>query len=157
MTLDEAKAILSALDREAVEYVLIGSMGMAAQGLIRATRDLDFFVSATPENVERLKRALKAAFDSDPSIDEISAKDLAGGYPAVQYTPPHGRYWLDIVSRLGEAFRYEDLEWEVLTLDGIPVRVATPGMLYRMKKDTVRPRDRADAAWIRQTFGLEEE
>jgi len=157
MTFDEAKTILSALDREGVEYVLIGSMGMAAQGLIRATRDLDFFVSATPENVERLKRALKSAFDSDPSIDEISAKDLGGGYPAVQYTPPHGRYWLDIISRLGEAFRYEDLEWEEVTLEGIRVRVATPGMLYRMKKDTVRPRDRADAAWIRQTFGLEED
>lgn len=157
MTFDEAKTILSALDREGVEYVLIGSMGMAAQGLIRATRDLDFFVSATPENVERLKRALRSAFDSDPSIDEISAKDLGGGYPAVQYTPPHGRYWLDIISRLGEAFRYEDLEWEEVALEGIRVRVATPGMLYRMKKDTVRPRDRADAAWIRQTFGLEED
>lgn len=157
MTFDEAKTILSALDREEVEYVLIGSMGMAAQGLIRATRDLDFFVSAKPDNIERLKRALKSAFDSDPSIDEISAKDLGGGYPAVQYTPPHGRYWLDIISRLGEAFRYEDLEWEELTVEGIRVRVATPAMLYRMKKDTVRPRDRADAAWIRQTFGLKED
>jgi len=30
-------------------------------------------------------------------------------------------------------------------------------MLYRMKKGTVRPRDRADAAEIKQHFGLEEE
>jgi hypothetical protein len=42
-----------------VKYVLVGSMAMAAQGLVRSTRDLDFFVSPEPENVERLKRALR--------------------------------------------------------------------------------------------------
>ena len=33
---------------------------------------------------------------------------------------------------------------------------ATPGMLYRMKRDTVRPLDRADAEWIRRTFQIAE-
>jgi len=83
MTLDDARRILSALEREEVEYVLIGAMGMAAQGLIRATRALDFFVEPSPDNVERLKRALRAVFH-DPSVDEISAEDLAGGYPAIE-------------------------------------------------------------------------
>ena len=72
MTFEEAKTILAALEREGVRYVLIGSMGMAAQGLVRATRDIDFFVTPDPENVERLKKALKSVFD-DPRIDEISA------------------------------------------------------------------------------------
>ena len=58
--LREAKRILAAFEREGVEYVLIGSMAMAAQGLIRATRDVDFFVSPEPENVDRLRRALKS-------------------------------------------------------------------------------------------------
>lgn len=156
MTFDEAKTILAALDREGVAYVLVGSMAMAAQGLIRATRDLDFLVSPEPTNVERLRRALKAVFN-DPSVDEISAQDLAGGYPAISYVPPHGRYSLDILSRVGEAFRYEDLEWEDMVVEGIHVRVATPRMLYLMKKDTVRPQDGVDAAWIQRTFGLEDE
>jgi hypothetical protein len=38
-----AKAILGALVREHVEFVVIGSMAMAAQGLPRATHDLDLF------------------------------------------------------------------------------------------------------------------
>jgi hypothetical protein len=50
---DEAKRILAAFETERVRYVLIGSMAMAAHGLIRATRDIDFFVSPDPENVER--------------------------------------------------------------------------------------------------------
>jgi len=86
-----------------------------------------------------------------------SAEDLGGNYPAIQYVPPTGDYSLDILARLGDAFRYEDLEAEEVLVDGIRIRVATPRMLYRMKKGTVRPRDRADAAEIKQHFGLEEE
>src|SRR3989337_753756 len=110
MDFEEAKRILAALEREGVRYVLIGSMAMAAQGLIRATRDIDFFVSPDPDNVERLRRALKSVFDSDANVDEITASDLAGDYPAIEYTPPHGLYSLDILSRLGEAFVFENIE-----------------------------------------------
>lgn len=149
--------ILAALDREGVRYVLIGSMAMAAQGLIRATRDIDFFVSPDPDNVERLRRALKSVFDGDVNIDQITAADLGGDYPAIEYTPPHGFYSIDILARLGEAFRYEDLEWEELRVDGIPVRVATPRMLYRMKKDTLRPLDKLDAEALRDRFGIRED
>jgi hypothetical protein len=151
-----AKRILAAFETEGVQYVLVGSMGMAVQGLVRATRDMDVFVSPDPDNVRRLKVALRSVFN-DPQIDEISAEDLGGNYPAIQYVPPTGDYSLDILARLGNAFRYEDLEAEEVTVDGIRIRVATPRMLYRMKKDTVRPRDRADAAEIKQHFGLEEE
>jgi hypothetical protein len=156
MTFEEAKEILAALEREGVRYVLVGSMAMAAQGLVRATRDIDFFVSPDPENVERLKRALMFLF-SDPKVDEITAEDLGGNYPAIEYVPPHGRYSMDILARLGEAFRYEDLESEEMLVEGIRVQVATPRMLWRMKKDTVRPRDRVDAEAIRREFDLEEE
>jgi hypothetical protein len=114
MDLTEAKRILAAFETEGMEYVLVGSTAMAAQGLVRATRDLDFFVSPRADNVERLKLALKYLYDGAPNVDEISA-------------------------------------------DGIRVRVATPAMLYRMKKDTVRPQDRLDAETIRREFGLDEE
>jgi len=157
MDLDEAKRILAAFEDEGVEYVLIGSIAMAAQGLIRATHDLDIFVSPTPDNVERLKRSLKSLYEQDPHVDQITADDLAGDYPAVEYTPPHGLYSLDILSRLGEALRYDTLDWQTVDLDGVSVRVATAAMLYRMKKDTVRPQDRLDAEALRQRFDLPEE
>jgi len=95
MDLNAAKRILAAFERESVKYVLVGSMAMAAQGLVRATRDLAFFVSPEPENVERLKRALRLLYDDDPNLDQISAEELAGDYPAVEYVPPHGRYSID--------------------------------------------------------------
>jgi hypothetical protein len=153
---DEAKRILAAFEREGVRYVLVGSMGMAVQGLVRATRDMDVFVAPDPENVERLRRALHSVF-ADPQIDQITSEDLSGPYPAIQYVPPQGDYSLDILARLGEAFRFGDLEAESVVVDGVRVSVATPRMLYRMKKDTVRPQDRLDAEAIKDRFGLKEE
>jgi hypothetical protein len=156
MELDDAIKILAAFQREGVQYVLVGSMGMAVHGVIRATRDIDVFVNPDPENVARLRRALAEVFE-DPSISEITADDLGGDYPAVQYVPPVGDFWIDILARLGERFRYEDIEWQTVELDEVVVRVATPRMLYRMKRDTVRAQDKADAAEIKRRFDLEED
>jgi len=155
VTFDDAKAVFAALLRERVDFVVIGSMAMAAHGLVRATHDLDLFVDPERGNIERLKRALRSLFD-DPTIDEIDAEELAGEYPAVEYTPPHGRFSLDLLTRLGEAFGWEDLKAgsEPMTIGSLVVRIATPRTLYRMKRDTVRPQDRADAARIREAFRL---
>jgi hypothetical protein len=104
-----------------------------------------------------LRRALKSLFDDDPNVDQIRAEDLAGDYPAIEYAPPKGEYSIDLLARLGQAFRYETIEYEEIDLDGVRVRVATPTMLYRMKRDTVRPQDRLDAEVLRREFGLKVE
>ena len=148
--------ILAAFQREGVRYVLVGSMGMALLGVIRATRDIDFFVDPSRDNVDRLRRALHAVYE-DSSIDEITAEDLGGSYPAIQYVPPHGDFWIDLLARLGERFRFDEVEWQEVTIDDVAVRVATPRMLYRMKRDTVRPQDKVDAAELKRRFGIEED
>jgi len=128
---------------------------MNLHGLPRFTEDLDVFIEPTRENVEAVKRALRKVYD-DPNIDEISADDLAGEYPAVQYVPPEGDFHVDILTRLGDAFRFEDLEPDETTLEGVKVRLVSPRTLFRMKKDTVRPKDRLDADGLRAKYGFEE-
>lgn len=149
--------MLAALQKEDVHFVVIGSMAMAAQGLPRATHDVDFFIAPRVDNVEALKRALRGLYD-DPSVDEIDPAELIGDYPAVEYVPPHGRYSMDVLTRLGEAFSWEDVSEgsELIDFEGLRVRVASPRLLYKMKRDTVRPQDRADAARIRDAFELED-
>ncbi len=156
MEFDVVLRIFRAFEREAVRYKVVGAVAMNLLGLPRATDDLDIFVEPTVDNVERMKRALKTVFD-DPAIDEISAADLLGEYPAIQYNPPEGDFHIDILQRLGEAFCYDDVEAEVLAVEGIPVPVATARTVVRMKQDTVRLQDRADAARLREHFGFEEE
>lgn len=79
----------------------------------------------------------------------------AGDYPAIQYVAPDGTP-IDILSRLGTAFAYEDLAATTFSYGEIDVRVATPETLYRMKRDTVRLRDRADAQVLKDKFRLKE-
>lgn len=64
----------------------------------------------------------------DPSIEQITAEDLLGDYPTVQYvrTP------------------FEDLT----------VSVVSPRTLYLMTRDTGRLKDKADAALYRTMAGL---
>ena len=154
--LDRFLVLLRALNREGVEYVVVGAVALGLHGLARATEDVDLFVRPTPENVAGLKRALSTVW-SDPEIETIDASQLAGEYPIIRYGPPDGAFTLDILARLGERFAFDDIESVVVELEGEPVPVATPRMLYVMKRDTVRPLDHADAAALRRTFGLEEE
>lgn len=153
---DRTREVLKAFEREGVRYVIFGGVALNLQGLARATQDLDVFIAPEAENVERLKAALKTVFD-DPHIEEISADDLLGDYPAVQYVPPKGAFHLDILTRLGEAYRFEDLDSERVEFGGLEVTVVTPKTLYRMKKATVRPQDWGDADRLRQRFGFEDE
>ena len=154
---DEMLRVLKSLENEAVEYVLIGAAAMGVHGLVRATEDLDIFIRALPENIARLRCALRAAYGDDPSIDEISTEDLLGEYPAVRYYPPTGDLYLDIMTHLGSAASYETVEADTKTVAGVRIRVATPRALYRLKKDTIRPIDHQDAAMLRQAFNLEDD
>jgi hypothetical protein len=155
MDFDVLKRILAALEARGVRYVIFGAVALNLHGLARATEDLDLFVEPEESNVERLKLALKDVI-ADPEIDQIAAADLLGAYPAVQYVPPAGAFHIDILTRLGEAFRFADLETERVPYEDVMVTVVTPRMLYRMKRDTVRPKDKADAIAVRERFRLEE-
>jgi hypothetical protein len=152
---ERLKAVFRALHEQGVAYAVFGAVALGLHGLVRATADLDLFVPPDPSNVERLKHALRSVF-SDPHIEEISADDLCGAYPAVRYVPPDG-FGFDILTRLGEAFGYADLDVEERIYDGVPVRVVTPRTLWKMKKDTVRPADRIDADLLARRFGFEDE
>lgn len=157
MDRDEIIRVLRAFEAAGLEYVLIGAAAMGFHGLVRATQDLDIFIRATLENVERLRVALRAAYDDDPHISEISSADLLGEYPAVRYYPPTGDLYFDVLTRLGEVATFETIDAEIKDIQGTKVRVATPLALYRLKKGTIREQDHVDAAALRDLFNLKDE
>lgn len=154
MNYEASRKILAAFEAEGVRYLVFGGVAVNLHGLPRFTEDLDVFIEPTRENVEAVKRALARVYD-DPNIEMITAEDLLGDYPAVQYVPPEGTFHVDILTRLGEAFRFADLEPDTTTLEGVNVRLVSPRTLWRMKRDTVRPKDRLDADGLREKYGFE--
>lgn len=147
--------ILGAFEQRGVKYAIFGGVALNLHGLARFTEDVDIFIPADADNVTALKTALHDVF-SDPEIEHITASDLLGDYPAIQYVPPEGEFHLDIVTRLGDMYRFVDLETERVPFEALTVTVVTPRMLYRMKRDTVRLKDQADAQLLRERFDIKE-
>lgn len=152
--LDKVLALVKAMNDEGVEYVTCGAIALWTHGIVRATEDADFFIAPTEGNIERFKRALRSVWD-DPSIDEIDVAELIGDYPSVRYGPPDTELYFDFLTRLGDAYSFDSLRWEVKELEGVPIRVVTAEQLYEMKRDTVRPKDRMDAEALRKLREME--
>ncbi len=155
MELDVTRRVLEALERRGVRYAVIGAVALNILGYVRATEDLDIFLAPEKENVEALKAALTDVFH-DPDIEQISAGDLLGDYPAVQYVPPSGDFRVDVLTRLGTLFSFGDLEVQRVRLGDVEVSVVSPLTLYLMKKGTVRPKDRLDAEVLQSMFGVKD-
>lgn len=156
MDFDKAKQVLAALEREGVRYVVFGAVALNFHGLARFTEDLDLFIAPEKANIDRLRSALRSVFD-DPDIEQITATDLLGDYPAVQYIPPSGTFHIDLLTRLGDAFAFDDIEIMRVPFEDLTISVASPRTLYLMKRGTVRMKDRADAEMLRQRFHLEDD
>lgn len=146
--------LFRALADERVRYALFGGLAVAAQGLARATKDVDLFLDDDPENVRAAVRALKSVF-ADPDLDEITPEMLAN-YSLVRYGPRDYDFVVDMTQRIGETFRFRDLEVAEIDYLGSKVPVVTPRTLVRMKRDTGRPQDQLDVARLRERFDLED-
>lgn len=156
MDMDEIFRLLTSFHEVGLEYAIIGGVALNLHGIPRTTEDLDFFVRPTAENIERLRRALHAVYD-DPSIDEISTEDLLGDYPSVRYLPPGTELFMDILTRLGEVATYDGLEIVEIEFNGVPVRLISPRMLFELKRDTVRTKDKLDAVLLNEKFNLNDD
>lgn len=63
--------------------MLIGGFAVILHGFVRATKDIDLLVDASPENVQRLKRAMAVLPDnaialiSDDEVDKYKVVRIA--------------------------------------------------------------------------------
>lgn len=146
--------LFRALGEEGVRYALFGGLAVAANGLSRATKDVDLFLDDDPENVRAAVRALKSVF-ADPDLDEITPEELAS-YGLVRYGVRDYDFVVDLTQRIGEMFSFRDLETAEIEFLGARIRVVTPRTLIRMKRETGRPQDQLDVARLRERFGIED-
>ena len=113
---------------------------MAAHGLPRATGDMDLWVRPSPENAERVWRAL-AEFGAP--LDQLSQGDLTE--PDVEFQLGVVPSRIDILTSVtGVDFEDAWARREVIDLDGVQVGVIAREDLIRNKKAVGRLRDLAD-------------
>lgn len=139
--------LLKALEEYQVEYVLIGGVAVIIHGMERLTRDIDLFIQNTPGNIQNLQKALQSLYHDD-SINEITVSELEK-YPVIRYGTS-GDFYIDIITRLGEAIGFEEIKYEIIKYQGIGVKIASPESLYLMKKNTYREKDKLDILFLKE-------
>lgn len=87
--------LLRAFAAADVRFLIVGAYALALHGRPRATGDLDVWIEASPENAQRVMRAL-AAFGAP--LAEVSAADFAREGVTYQIGIPPGR--IDILTEL---------------------------------------------------------
>ena len=78
---------VAVLNKNKVEYVIVGSFALAFHGYPRATGDIDFWIRPTPVNIKALFTALGEFGFQKLDISEedlISGKIIQLGYPPVR-------------------------------------------------------------------------
>jgi hypothetical protein len=148
--IEDLARICGALNHSGARYVLIGGFAVIAHGGARTTKDIDLLIDPAPENVSRVKEALRVL--EDHAIDEVAVTDVAR-YTVVRVAD---EVVVDLMARAcaveyGDAIR----DAETLMIAGVAVPVASLATLIRTK-DTRRPSDAADRQYLHARLRAEQ-
>lgn len=141
---DDFRDLLVELHDAGAEFVVVGGHAVAFHGHPRATKDLDVLVRPSPENAERVYRAL-ASFGAPPEAFEVGVDDFASYDGILQIGLPPRR--IDIINRAsGISFDEAVAAGECFEVVGRSVLVIGREALLKNKRASGRPQDLADVA-----------
>lgn len=147
--IEDVARVCAALNREGARYVLIGGFAVVMHGAVRTTKDIDLLVDDSAENVDRLKRALSVL--EDKAALEIRDSDVKE-YTVVRVAD---EIVVDLMGRAcGLSYADAILDAESFDVDSVSIQVASKPTLIRTK-DTLRPSDAADRAFLRARIEAE--
>ena len=137
---EDYKEMLQCLLEENVKFLLVGAYAVAVYGYPRATKDIDLFVRANPENASHLVRAL-ARFGAPMS--NISEADFSTEGIVFQIGNSPRR--IDILTRIsGVDFESAFAKRKLVNVEGVNVPVISLDDLIANKQATGRMQDLAD-------------
>jgi hypothetical protein len=147
-SLEDLKVLIASLNRQQVDYLLIGGYALFVHGYHRATTDIDVLVPATLESGTKVKAALMV-------LPDQAAKDLEPEWFAEDANiRVADAFLVDVMlNACGET--YDTLKQYAVTVDleGIPVRTVSLEGLLRTKQ-TVRDKDVADRQILERALEL---
>jgi len=146
----DAQEFLELLDRYQVKYLIVGGEAVIYYGHVRLTGDLDIFYENSPDNAERLFRALKEFWDGDiPGVD--SPEELRQQGTILQFGRPPNR--IDLMTeiegiRFGEAWATR--KTVIMAAEGktVPIHYIDLDHLIRNKENVKRPKDLEDLEYL---------
>lgn len=146
-------AILAALDRRDVAYVLVGGNAALLHGSARPTRDVDIVARGDLDNLHRLAQALGSLGARTASGPAPDHDDLRGFNTRWETRAGRVDVLLGAKGPGGTTISYRDLIDSAMVIDTGPagtLRVASLEDLIAMKQAAGRPKDLADVAELQR-------
>lgn len=141
---DDFRDLLIELADAGAEFLVVGGYAVSFHGHVRATKDLDVFIRATPDNAARVYEAL-ASFGAPIEAFDVQAADFSTYDGVLQIGVPPVR--IDVLNRIsGVTFEQAADGSSTFTLDGRTVPVIGRDALVTNKLASARPQDLADVA-----------
>lgn len=138
------KDILSCLKGEKVEFIIVGAYALAAHGLPRATGDIDIWVKNSPDNAQRIIRAL---IKFGAPISNISEEDFISPDMIVQLGVEPCR--IDLLTSIdGVEFTAAWKNKVTINIDDLELHVLSKADLLKNKLAVSRDKDKSDIAWL---------
>ncbi len=136
--------MLSALNAEGVEYLLVGAYALAVHGLPRATGDMDVWVRPSAANAQRALAALRRF---GAPLSDLSEADLSQPGTVFQIGVAPRR--IDLLTAIdGVDFEAAFRNRMMTALAGLEIPVLSRADFVTNKRAVGRPRDLADVAWL---------
>jgi len=135
------------LNQRGAKYVVIGGLAIIAAGHPRMTADVDLMVAADLENEAKVFAALATLPDN--AVRELQPGELQK-YNVIRI----GDEILVDLLRSAGGIEYAEAAKDVVVreVDGVPIPLASPRLLWRMKAVTHRAKDAGDLVFLRQWF-----
>ncbi len=139
------RALLEALARAHVRFIVVGGAAATAHGSARLTVDLDLVYQRTPENIGRLVSALRPQQPylrgAPPGLPFLWDEDTA--HRGLNFTLTTGWGEVDLLGEITGGGAYEDLLPYAVTLEpfGIPCFCLGLERLIHVKRAAGRPKD----------------
>lgn len=134
--------LLAAFSRASVEFIVVGAHALAANGVVRATGDLDVWVRPSSENAVRVVAALRD-FGAPLVQHGIAEEDFARGGTVYQMGLPPRR--IDVLTQIsGVEFDEAWVERRSILIDGMPVGFLGRLALIKNKRAAGRAKDLLD-------------
>lgn len=134
------KDLLSALNAEGAEFIVVGAHAVMFFTEPRYTKDLDVWVRHSPENARRVRRAL-AVFGAP--LSDLSIEDLSTAGTIFQIGVAPNR--IDIITSI-EAVAFDDAYPRAVSTSygGVPIRLLSLTDLLVNKRAVGRKQDELD-------------
>ena len=130
--------MLSLLVKHDVEFMLIGAYALAVHGVPRSTGEIDFFVECSVANARKIHAAL-VEFGAPISSSDAEYLSRYGNMYQVGVAPCR----IDVITQI-DGVTYEEVRTQLVTVDGIEMKVISKEDFIKYKRAAGRMKDLAD-------------